>query len=86
MKRFYCLFLLLLPLSVFAQESFYYYKGEKQYLKLNTDYVFVSTVNENALQESNLLSGSIKVTKEQMSNLLKQKLNLSADFIGQKSN
>ena len=49
MKKLYWI-LWFLPLSLFAQEHFYYYKGEKQYLQLDTNYVFVSTVNESALQ------------------------------------
>ena len=44
------LFLLFLPSYLSSQGYFYYYQGEKQFLELDTGYVFVSTVNEPALQ------------------------------------
>ncbi len=70
-----------LPDIFICSRAFYYYKGEKQYLQLDTNYVFISTVNESALQKNNLVSkGILTLNKEQTSHLLKQKQNMSADF------
>ena len=41
MKKLYWIFLFLFPLFLFAQENFYYYKGEKQHLELDTSRVFI---------------------------------------------
>jgi len=30
-----------------AQEHYYYYKGEKIYLELNPDYIFISSTEES---------------------------------------
>lgn len=82
MKKIYLFLLLLFPLSLFAQEHYYYYKGEKQYLQLDTNYLFVSTTNSTALQKEGLskVQGTLVVNKEQTSNLLKQKQGVLADF------
>lgn len=73
--------LLFFPLSLFAQEHFYYYKGQKQYLQLDTNYVFVTTTNESVLQKSNVISGvSLVLNKEQHTRLLSKKQNISAEF------
>ena len=75
------LFLLFLPFYLLSQEYFYYYKGEKQYLELDTGYVFVSTVDGSALQKSNLVpKETLTLNKEQTSPLLKQKQNIPVDF------
>ncbi|MDP3443974.1 MAG: S8 family serine peptidase, partial [Ignavibacteria bacterium] len=80
MKKIFWI-LLLFPLSLLAQEHFYYYKGEKQYLQLDTNSVFISTVKESSLNNSNLVSKtSLSIKKEQASYLLRQKQNLATDF------
>ncbi len=80
MKRIFWLFLLL-PFSLFAQEHFYYYKEKKQYLELDTNYVFVSTINNVALQKSNLMSNAVlRLNKEQHTGFLKYKQNIAEDF------
>jgi len=50
--------LLLMQVNLHAQTPyFYYYKGEKQYLELNTSYVFISAADENAVgQAASLLN------------------------------
>ncbi|PDP72132.1 hypothetical protein [Tannerella forsythia] len=69
---------LLFPLSLLAQEHFYYYKGKKQPLQLDTTRVFIYTVNDVALQKSNLISKrTLNLHKEQ---ILKQKQKISTDF------
>ena len=69
---------LLFPLSLLAQEHFYYYKGQKQPLQLDTTRVFIYTVNDVALQKSNLISKrTLNLHKEQ---ILKQKQKISTDF------
>lgn len=73
--------LLFLPLSLFAQEHYYYYKGQKQYLQLDTNYVFVSTTNGNILQKSSVLSDvSLVLNKKQHVTRLSQKESIPADF------
>nr|WP_319571906.1 hypothetical protein [uncultured Draconibacterium sp.] len=59
---------------------YYYYKGEKQFLELNTDFVFVS-VEEDKTKNVNLFSvGGGTLKKEGLSDKMKQKLNSSDDF------
>lgn len=63
-----------------VNKYYYYYKGEKQFLELNTDFVFVS-VEEDKTKKTNLFSvneGTLK--KEGLSDKMKQKLNSSNDF------
>jgi len=36
--------------QISAQEHFYYYKGEKIYLELNSDYIFISGTNKSRIQ------------------------------------
>lgn len=75
------LFLLFLPSYLSSQGYFYYYQGEKQFLELDTGYVFVSTVNKSALQGSNLVSKkSLNLNKERTSPLLRQRQNIETDF------
>ncbi len=55
MKNF--ILIILATLSIFqlsAQEYFYYYKGEKKYLELNTDYIFIAADNKASLQNAQL--------------------------------
>lgn len=79
MKKLYWV-ILLFPFYLFSQEHFYYYKGERQPLKIDTRYVFVSTTNSTMLQNSNLVQKTLDVYKEQTSAILKQKQNATADF------
>jgi len=37
-----------------AQEHYYYYKGEKVYLELNTDYVFISSTGKNNIKNARI--------------------------------
>jgi len=51
MKNFISLIVAVLCfLQLSAQEHYYYYKGEKQYLELNTDYIFISALNKSSIQ------------------------------------
>ena len=81
MRKLYWI-LLLFPLSLFAQEHFYYYKGDKKYLQLDTNYLFVSTINKSVLQEDSIFKGYCFLTihKERFSELLKHKQNISSDL------
>ena len=77
----------LIVLSVFvglAQntvKNYYYYKNEKRYLELDTNYVFISFTSSDLLQNDKLSRfGSTKQHKESMNSSLKQTLNKDEDF------
>lgn len=60
---------------------YYYYKTEKQYLELNTDFVFVSVIGNEDTQNNELFKvGEGILKKEGLSAKMKQKLNTSDDF------
>ncbi|HBY54852.1 MAG TPA: hypothetical protein DEH15_20775 [Marinilabiliales bacterium] len=63
-----------------GNKYYYYYKTEKQFLELNTDFVFVSVTGDEAKNANLLRVGEGMFKKERLSDKMKQKLNLSEDF------
>jgi hypothetical protein len=59
---------------------YYYYQTEKLYLELNTDFVFVSVVGDEARNVDLFKKGTGILKKEGLSDKMKQKLNSSDDF------
>jgi hypothetical protein len=60
--------------------NFFYYKGEKQYLELNMDYVFISTIGLDSSNMQLFNDLNIKFNKESLSSKIKQKLNSNEDL------
>jgi len=86
MRKHITLLYLLVFMAIygFAQNEsskyYYYYKTEKQFLELNTDFVFVSVTGDEAKNANLLRVGEGTFKKERLSDKMKQKLNLSEDF------
>jgi hypothetical protein len=59
---------------------YYYYKNEKQFLELNTDFAFVSVTGDETKNTNLFGVGKGTLKKEGLSDKMKQKLNLSDDF------
>lgn len=69
MRRFLIVFLIFFPLLLVAQskEYFYYYRGQKQYLELNTDYVFILTSEPDMLMNHDIVKRDNVKLQEVMS-------------------
>lgn len=87
MKKLIALINMIIFLSVYglaqngSNKYYYYYQNEKQYLELNTDFVFVSVIgNENSQNNELFKVGTGILKKEGLSAKMKQKLNSSDDF------
>ncbi len=81
MKRLYIfLILCLASLSMLSQnnEYFYYYKGEKKFLELNPDFIYISTQNQINLDDK--LSKGFKIILNNASNQLKRNDNSKGYF------
>ncbi|WP_160150034.1 S8 family serine peptidase [Parabacteroides sp. Marseille-P3160] len=83
-KYIYIICLSLFSVFLFSQnnsEYFYYYKGEKQYLELNTDYVFVSSIGRESIEFNNILKNAvINIRKDEMSNMLRKQQQTDKDI------
>lgn len=87
MKKHIALIYMIVFLAVygFAQNGnnkyYYYYQNEKQYLELNTDFVFASVIGNEDSQNNELFKvGTGILKKEGLSAKMKQKLNSFDDF------
>lgn len=86
MRKYITLLSMLIFMTVYghAQNSgnkyYYYYKAEKQFLELNTDFAFVTVTGDEAKNANLFRVGEGTLKKEGLSDKMKQKLNLSEDF------
>lgn len=86
MKKHIILLYLLIFMTVYghAQNAgnkyYFYYKNEKQFLELNTDFVFVSVTGDETKNANLFRVGEGTFKKEGLSDKMKQKLSLSEDF------
>jgi subtilisin family serine protease len=64
-----------------VNSKYYYYNGEKRYLDINTEYVFVSTIGSDSIQESDFLKLLVnKLKKLDFSDKIRIQLNENKDF------
>ncbi len=86
MKKTFFLLVMLFPLLTVAQEQnkyFYYYKGKKQYLELNTDYVFIaSSAKQVPKKYSKILDNSTELKQDNAFNRITSKENFNETFWG----
>ena len=67
MRRLYIILILCLAsLSMLSQNYFYYYKGEKIFLELNPNFIYISTQNQINLEDK--LSKGSKIISNNVSN------------------